>query len=51
MTKFSELGLAEPIQQAIADTGYTAPTPIQAGVIPAMLDGKDIVGIAQTGTG
>tara|TARA_X000000368_G_scaffold116791_2_gene91192 strand:+ start:9387 stop:11003 length:1617 start_codon:yes stop_codon:yes gene_type:complete len=51
LTKFSELGLAEPIQQAIADTGYTAPTPIQAGVIPAMLDGKDIVGIAQTGTG
>lgn len=51
MTKFSELGLAEPIQDAITKTGYTAPTPIQAEVIPAMLDGKDVVGIAQTGTG
>ncbi|MEO0391867.1 MAG: DEAD/DEAH box helicase [Pseudomonadota bacterium] len=51
MTIFSDLGLAEPILRAVTDTGYTAPTPIQAQVIPAMLDGQDVVGIAQTGTG
>lgn len=41
----------DPIQKAVADTGYTNPTPIQAKVIPAMLGGDDVVGIAQTGTG
>ncbi|VAW01027.1 ATP-dependent RNA helicase RhlE [hydrothermal vent metagenome] len=51
MTQFSELALAEPILRAVADEGYTAPTPIQAKVIPQMLDGRDIIGIAQTGTG
>jgi len=51
MTKFSELGLAEPLLRAVTDEGYSAPTPIQSQVIPAMLDGRDIVGIAQTGTG
>lgn len=48
---FNELGLAEPILRAVSAEGYTNPTPIQAGVIPAMIAGHDIVGIAQTGTG
>ncbi len=51
LTKFDTLGLAEPILRAISNEGYTAPTPIQAKVIPAMLKGNDILGIAQTGTG
>ncbi len=51
LNNFDQLGLAEPILRALAGEGYTTPTPIQAGVIPAMLDGKDVVGIAQTGTG
>ena len=48
---FAELGLREEIQKAIADAGYIHPTPIQAQAIPVVLDGKDVVGIAQTGTG
>ena len=48
---FSALDLVEPILNAVTDTGYTQPTPIQARVIPAMLAGDDVVGIAQTGTG
>ena len=48
---FAELGLREEIQRAIADAGYVHPTPIQAQAIPVVLDGKDVVGIAQTGTG
>ncbi len=51
MTDFTSLGLAEPILRAISDEGYTTPTPIQAKVIPSMMDGSDILGIAQTGTG
>lgn len=51
MTEFSSLSLAEPILRAISDEGYTTPTPIQAEVIPAMLEGDDVLGIAQTGTG
>ncbi|MBB4284593.1 DEAD/DEAH box helicase [Roseospira goensis] len=51
MTQFSDLGLAEPVLRAIATQGYTHPTPIQARVIPTVLDGRDVVGIAQTGTG
>ncbi|WP_417516948.1 DEAD/DEAH box helicase [Minwuia sp.] len=51
MKQFNELGLAEPILRALTDQKYTEPTPIQTQVIPAMLDGHDIVGIAQTGTG
>lgn len=51
LTTFKSLGLAEPILRALSGEGYTNPTPIQAGVIPAMLEGKDLVGIAQTGTG
>ncbi len=51
MKQFSELGLAESVLRAVSSEGYTRPTPIQADVIPAMLAGNDIVGIAQTGTG
>lgn len=48
---FTELGLSAPIQKAIADKGYTEPSPIQAQAIPAVLDGKDVMAAAQTGTG
>ncbi|WP_366654702.1 DEAD/DEAH box helicase [Fodinicurvata sp. EGI_FJ10296] len=51
MTHFTDLGLAEPILRAVTTEGYTTPTPIQAEFIPAMLSGRDIVGVAQTGTG
>ena len=49
--KFNELGLCEPILRAIADTGYTNPTPIQAKAIPLVLNGGDLLAGAQTGTG
>ncbi len=48
---FSELALSKPVFKALADVGYESPTPIQAEIIPHMLDGKDVVGQAQTGTG
>ena len=48
---FSDLGLRPEIQRAVADVGYTTPTPIQAQAIPVILQGRDILGIAQTGTG
>ncbi|OFX05103.1 MAG: DEAD/DEAH box helicase [Alphaproteobacteria bacterium RIFCSPHIGHO2_12_FULL_63_12] len=51
MTTFSSLNLAEPIAKAVAAEGYTTPTPIQAQAIPPVLAGKDLLGIAQTGTG
>jgi ATP-dependent RNA helicase RhlE len=51
MTKFTELGLAEPVLRAIKDQGYDTPSPIQAQAIGPLLEGSDIVGIAQTGTG
>ena len=51
LTKFTELGLAEPILRALSSEGYESPTPIQAEFIPEMLAGRDLVGIAQTGTG
>ncbi|HAI30445.1 MAG TPA: DEAD/DEAH box helicase [Thalassospira sp.] len=51
MTQFSELGLAEPVLRALAQEGYDAPTPIQEQSIPSLLEGKDLLGIAQTGTG
>ncbi|MHA1537026.1 MAG: DEAD/DEAH box helicase [Alphaproteobacteria bacterium] len=50
-TSFSELGLAEPIQRALHAKNYVTPTPIQARAIPQLLAGKDVLGIAQTGTG
>jgi ATP-dependent RNA helicase RhlE len=48
---FAGLGLAEPIQRALAGENYTVPTPIQARAIPVLLEGRDLLGIAQTGTG
>jgi ATP-dependent RNA helicase RhlE len=48
---FSELGLIEPLQKAVAHEGYTTPTPIQEQAIPVVLAGRDILGCAQTGTG
>ncbi|MDP3674125.1 MAG: DEAD/DEAH box helicase [Novosphingobium sp.] len=51
MSYFTDLGLAEPIQRALAAKGYTDPTPIQSKAIPALLAGRDLLGIAQTGTG
>ncbi|MGP1282495.1 MAG: DEAD/DEAH box helicase [Parasphingopyxis sp.] len=51
MTQFSELGLAEPLQRALAAKDYTTPTPIQVQAIPPLLEGRDLCGIAQTGTG
>ena len=48
---FTALGLAEPIIRALDAEGYTTPTPIQAAAIPHLLDGRDVLGIAQTGTG
>ncbi|MCS6987404.1 MAG: DEAD/DEAH box helicase [Sphingomonadaceae bacterium] len=48
---FSDLLLSEPLLKAVAEAGYRDPTPIQAAAIPAILMGKDVVGIAQTGTG
>lgn len=48
---FSDLGLSPKVLSAVTDAGYTVPTPIQAGAIPHALLGKDILGIAQTGTG
>ena len=51
MTEFSQLGLSPTTLQAVADTGYTTATPIQASAIPIALAGRDVLGIAQTGTG
>jgi len=48
---FKELGLAEPILKALKEQGYTNPTPIQEQAIPILLKGKDLLGVAQTGTG
>ncbi|WP_198952817.1 MULTISPECIES: DEAD/DEAH box helicase [unclassified Achromobacter] len=50
-TTFADLGLADSLLRAIADTGYTAPTPIQAQAIPLVLQGGDLLAAAQTGTG
>ena len=51
MTKFSELNLNPKVLKAVEEAGYTEPTPIQAGAILPALAGRDILGIAQTGTG
>ena len=48
---FNELNIAEPILKAVCEKGYNEPTPIQEQAIPVVLRGKDIFGIAQTGTG
>ena len=51
MTKFSDLNLSPKVLQAVVEAGYETPTPIQAGAIPPALQGRDVLGIAQTGTG
>jgi superfamily II DNA/RNA helicase len=51
MTQFSDLKLDPRVLKAVEEAGYTTPTPIQAGAIPHALEGKDVLGIAQTGTG
>ena len=51
MTKFSDLALDPRVLQAVTDSGYEIPTPIQAQAIPPALLGRDVLGIAQTGTG
>ncbi len=48
---FSSLGLSEPLVRALEAKGYSTPTPIQAQAIPTVLEGRDLLGIAQTGTG
>jgi ATP-dependent RNA helicase DeaD len=48
---FAQLGLSEPVMQAVTAIGYETPSPIQAATIPAMLEGRDVLGQAQTGTG
>ncbi len=50
-TKFSDLGLAPDVLKAIEEVGYDSPSPIQEGMIPYVLDGRDVLGQAQTGTG
>ncbi|MFT4120331.1 DEAD/DEAH box helicase [Bradyrhizobium sp.] len=51
LTSFQDFGLAEPIARALREENYVTPTPIQAQTIPLALTGRDVVGIAQTGTG
>ncbi|MEZ5707807.1 MAG: DEAD/DEAH box helicase [Blastomonas sp.] len=51
MSYFSDLGLAEPILRALEAKGYDTPSPIQRDAIPALMKGRDLLGIAQTGTG
>lgn len=51
MSDFDQFGLSAPLRQALDDAGYESPTPIQTATIPALLGGRDVVGIAQTGTG
>jgi superfamily II DNA/RNA helicase len=51
ITDFNDLNLQPQLVQAVTELGFTSPTPIQTGVIPLMLDGRDIIGQAQTGTG
>jgi ATP-dependent RNA helicase DeaD len=51
VTTFAELGLSEPLLQALRDVGYENPSPIQVQAIPPLLEGRDVIGQAQTGTG
>src|SRR5207248_10964846 len=51
VTRFSELGLAPELLDAIRDVGYEAPSPIQEEAIPPLLEGLDVIGQAQTGSG
>lgn len=49
--QFTSLNLIEPILKAVQEEGYTSPTPIQEEAIPLALEGRDLLGCAQTGTG
>jgi len=51
MTDFQSLGLSKTLLKAVEDEGYTTPTPVQVQSIPPLLDGRDVLGVAQTGTG
>src|SRR5918999_2313093 len=51
MTTFAELGLSAPLLEALQHLGYQVPTPIQEETIPLLLEGRDVIGQAQTGTG
>jgi ATP-dependent RNA helicase RhlE len=51
VTSFDDLGLAEPLQRALKNEDYREPTPIQAQAIPLLIEGRDLLGVAQTGTG
>jgi ATP-dependent RNA helicase DeaD len=51
MTTFADLGLSQPLLEALSHLGYERPTPIQEQAIPALLEGRDVMGQAQTGTG
>src|SRR3954447_10063399 len=51
MTTFADLGLAEDLLAALRDVGYESPSPIQEQSIPVLLEGRDVIGQAQTGTG
>ena len=51
VSNFAELALSEPLQKALADVGYETPSAIQAATIPALIEGRDVLGQAQTGTG
>ena len=51
MTDFQALGLSEPLLRAVSAEGYTTPTPVQEQSIPPLLAGRDVLGVAQTGTG
>ena len=48
---FKSLGIIEPILRSLHEEGYRTPTPIQQQAIPVVLQGKDLLGVAQTGTG
>ena len=51
MTKFADLKLNPKVLKAVEEAGYESPTPIQEGAIPPALEARDVLGIAQTGTG
>jgi ATP-dependent RNA helicase RhlE len=51
VNSFETLGLSEPLLKAVRDLGYVTPSPIQAAAIPALMTGRDLLGVAQTGTG
>ncbi len=48
---FDDLGLSAPVLRAVREAGYEVPTAIQAATIPVLLEGRDVMGLAQTGTG